>query len=160
MATLFVAGIILVSGRALVIGILALIEKIRPDRAALQNPPPSVTVLIPAHNEEDVILDTVGAVLRSDLPGLKVIVVNDGSADRTGELLDTHFGANPRVTILHQVNRGKAVALSRAMAEANTEIFVTIDADTEVEPDAVSKLVRHFAHPDVGAVAGNVRVGN
>jgi cellulose synthase/poly-beta-1,6-N-acetylglucosamine synthase-like glycosyltransferase/peptidoglycan/xylan/chitin deacetylase (PgdA/CDA1 family)/spore germination protein YaaH len=160
MATLFVAGIILVSGRALVVGILALIEKVRPDRVVLQSPPPSVTVLIPAHNEEDVILDTVGAVLRSDLPGLKVIVVNDGSADRTGELLDAHFGASPRVTILHQVNRGKAVALSRAMAEANTEIFVTIDADTEVEPDAVSKLVRHFAHPDVGAVAGNVKVGN
>lgn len=160
MATLFVVGIVLVSGRALIIGILALIEKARPDRAALPSPPPSVTVLIPAYNEEDVILETAGAVLRSDLPGLKVIIVDDGSVDRTGELLDTQFGANPRVTVLHQENRGKAAALSRAMAEANTEILVTIDADTEVEPDAISKLARHFSHPDVGAVAGNVKVGN
>jgi cellulose synthase/poly-beta-1,6-N-acetylglucosamine synthase-like glycosyltransferase len=46
------------------------------------------------------------------------------------------------------------------MAEANTEILVTIDADTEVEPDAIGKLLRHFVDPKVGAVAGNVKVGN
>jgi cellulose synthase/poly-beta-1,6-N-acetylglucosamine synthase-like glycosyltransferase/peptidoglycan/xylan/chitin deacetylase (PgdA/CDA1 family)/spore germination protein YaaH len=159
-ATIFIVGIVLVSGRALIVGILALIEKLRPDHAVMPEPPPSVTVLIPAHDEEGVIVQTVDSVLASDLKNLAVIVVNDGSTDRTGELLDSHFGQDARVRILHQVNRGKSAALSRAMGEVNTEIVVTIDADTEIEPDAISKLLRHFSDPTVGAVAGNVKVGN
>jgi peptidoglycan-N-acetylglucosamine deacetylase len=159
-ATIFIVGIVLVSGRALIIGILALIEKLRPDHAVMSDPPPSVTVLIPAHNEETDIVQTVTSVLASDFQYLGVIVVDDGSTDRTGELLDSHFGQEPRVRILHQVNRGKSAALSRALGEANTEIVVTIDADTEIEPDAIGKLIRHFSDPTVGAVAGNVKVGN
>jgi peptidoglycan-N-acetylglucosamine deacetylase len=159
-ATIFIVGIVLVSGRALIIGILALIEKLRPDHAVMPDPPPSVTVLIPAHNEESVIVQTVTSVLASDLRDLRVIVVNDGSIDRTRELLDTNFGQDPRVHIIHQVNRGKSAALSHAMLEARTEIVVTIDADTEIEPDAISKLVRHFSDPKLGAMAGNVKVGN
>src|SRR6267143_123674 len=156
----FVLGIVMVSGRAVIIGLLALIEKLRPDHAVMPNPPPSVTVPIPAHNEECVIVQTVTSVLLSDLRNLRIIVVNDGSTDRTGELLDTNFCRGPRVRIIHQVNRGKAAALNLAMSLADTEIVVTIDADTEIEPDAISKLVRHFSDPKVGAVAGNVKVGN
>ncbi len=158
--TIFVLGIVMVSGRAVIIGLLALIEKLRPDHAVMPNPPPSVTVLIPAHNEESVIVETVTSVLQSDLKDLRIIVVNDGSTDRTCELLDTNFSRDPRVRIIHQVNRGKAAALNVALSHADTEIVVTIDADTEVEPDAISKLVRHFSDPKVGAVAGNVKVGN
>jgi len=102
----------------------------------------------------------VASVLASNLPNLRVIVVNDGSADRTGELLDGRFGQDERVRIIHQVNRGKAAALNVAMSQADTEIVVTIDADTEVEPDAIRKLLRHFSDPKTGAVAGNVKVGN
>ncbi len=160
MAMLFVAGILLVSGRALIIGILALIEKLRPDRAVISDPPPTVSVLIPALNEERVIVETVRAALQSDVPGLRVIIVDDGSTDQTSDLLEQHFRNEPRVKIIQQTNRGKAAALNRALAEAETEIVVTIDADTEVEPDAVSKLLRHFSDPNVGAVAGNVKVGN
>jgi cellulose synthase/poly-beta-1,6-N-acetylglucosamine synthase-like glycosyltransferase/peptidoglycan/xylan/chitin deacetylase (PgdA/CDA1 family) len=160
MAAVFLLGIVLVSGRALIIGMLALIEKLRPDRAVMPNPPPAVTVLIPAYNEETVIVQTVTSVLASDFKPLRVIVVNDGSSDKTGELLDTWFGHHPQVRIIHQVNRGKSAALSLALSEADTEIVVTIDADTEIEPDAISKLVRHFSDEKVGAVAGNVKVGN
>src|SRR5438046_873558 len=158
---IIVLGIFLVSGRAVVIGLLALIEKLRPDRAVMSNPPPSVTVLIPAHNEENVIVQTIASVLLSDLEDLRVIVVDDGSADKTGELLDANFSHEPRVHIIHQVNRGKAAALSHAMSLlVDTEIVVTIDADTEIEPDAIRNLIRHFSDPQVGAVAGNVKVGN
>src|SRR5947209_1217618 len=160
MSVIFIAGILLVSGRALIIGLLAVIEKLRPDRAVLSDPPPTVTVLIPAHNEENVIVETVTAALASEVPDLRVIVVNDGSTDRTAELLEEHFGRDPRASILRQANRGKAAALNRAMSEADTEILITIDADTEVESDAVRKLLRHFSDPRVGAVAGNVKVGN
>ncbi len=157
---IFILGIVLVSGRAAIIGLLALIEKLRPDRAVMPDPPPSVTVLIPAHNEESVIVQTVTSVLLSDLKDLRIIVVNDGSTDRTRELLDTNFSHDARVRIIHQVNRGKAAALNVAMSHADSEIVVTIDADTEIEPDAISKLLRHFSDPQLGAVAGNVKVGN
>ena len=159
-ATIFILGIVLVSGRALIVGILAIIEKLRPDKAQLSDPPPSVTVLIPAHNEESVIVQTVTSVLLSDLEDIHVVVVDDGSSDRTLELLQTNFGNNACVRIIHQVNRGKAAALNNALSHAQTEIVVTIDADTEIEPDAIRKLVRHFSIPSVGAVAGNVKVGN
>ncbi len=160
MASIFVVGILLVSGRALVIGFLALFEKLRADAPPMPDTMPSVSVLIPAYNEQSVIVQTVNSVLKSNVPQLRVIVVDDGSADHTGEMLDEEFGRDPRVRIIHQVNRGKAAALNRAMLEADTEIVVTIDADTEVEPDAISKLLRHFVDPSVGAVAGNVKVGN
>ena len=78
----------------------------------------------------------------------------------TGALLDQHFGSDPRVHIIHQVNRGKSAALSLAMSHAQTKIVITIDADTEIEPDAIAKLLRHFSDPHIGAVAGNVKVGN
>jgi peptidoglycan-N-acetylglucosamine deacetylase len=159
-ATIFIVGIILVSARALVIGILAMIEKLRPDHAVMPVPEPPITVLIPAHNEESVVVQTVTSVLASDAKSLRVIVVNDGSTDKTGPLLDLTFGNDPRVQIIHQVNRGKAAALHHALAEATTDIVVTIDADTEIEPDAITKLLRHFSDPTVGAVAGNVKVGN
>src|SRR5271155_225744 len=159
-ATIFIAGIVLVSGRALIIGVLALIEKCVPDPHKLADPPPTVSVLIPAHNEETVIVQTVNSVLASDFQDLHVIIINDGSTDATGALLEEHFARDPRVHIIHQVNRGKPAALSAGIACADTEILVTIDADTEIEPDAISKLLRHFSDPQVGAVAGNVKVGN
>ncbi|MGA2418507.1 MAG: glycosyltransferase, partial [Candidatus Acidiferrum sp.] len=159
-ATIFIAGIVLVSSRALIIGILALVEKCLPDRHQLSDPPPTVSVLIPAHNEETVIVQTVNSVLASDFQDLHVIVINDGSTDTTGDLLDDNFARDSRVHIIHQVNRGKPAALSAGIASAESEILVTIDADTEIEPDAISKLLRHFSDPQVGAVAGNVKVGN
>ncbi|MGB7848830.1 MAG: glycosyltransferase [Candidatus Acidiferrum sp.] len=159
-ATVFVLGIVLVSGRALIIGILAILEKLRPDHMKLPDPPPAVTVLIPAHNEESVIVQTVTSVLLSDLTEIQVIVVDDGSTDRTLELLQHNFGNSEAVQIIHQGNRGKAAALSNALSHARTNIVVTIDADTEIESDAIRKLLRHFSDPAIGAVAGNVKVGN
>jgi len=66
------------------------------------------------------------------------------------------FGQDSRVFIIHQANRGKPAALSAGIANANTEVLVTIDADTELSRTP-SKLLRHFSDPTVGAVAGNVK---
>jgi cellulose synthase/poly-beta-1,6-N-acetylglucosamine synthase-like glycosyltransferase/spore germination protein YaaH/peptidoglycan/xylan/chitin deacetylase (PgdA/CDA1 family) len=159
-AFIFVLGIGLVSCRAIVVGFLAIIEKFRPAPPDHPDFQPLVSVLIPAYNEVEVIVYTVNSVLESDYPKLEVIVVDDGSTDGTAELLDTQFGKNPAVRLIHQPNQGKPAALSHALAEASSGILVTIDADTAVEQDAVSKLVRHFVNPRVGAVAGNVKVGN
>src|SRR5579871_1548092 len=80
-ATIFILGIFLVSGRAAIIGLLAIIEKLRPEHLKELTPPPPVTVLIPAHNEEGVILQTVTSVLASDYEAMRIIVVDDGSTD-------------------------------------------------------------------------------
>ena len=159
-AFIFVLGIGLVSCRAIIIGVLAIIEKFRAGPADHPDFQPLVSVLIPAYNEAEVIVYTVNSALESDYPKLEVIVIDDGSTDGTAELLDEQFGRNPAVRVIHQTNQGKPAALSHALAEASSGILVTIDADTAVEPDAVSKLVRHFVNPRVGAVAGNVKVGN
>jgi len=87
-------------------------------------------------------------------------VVDDGSMDRTAEIVRASFGREPRVRLLMQSNRGKPSALNQGLSEAAGEIVVSIDADTIVDPDAIRLLVRHFADPKVGAVAGNVKVMN
>jgi len=160
MTVIFIAGIILVSGRAVIVGLLALVEKLRrrePDHPDYQ---PLVSVVIPAHNEEAAIEATVRSALASEYPRLEVVVVDDGSTDRTAEILESRFGTDARVRIHHQVNRGKPAALNQALAMCAGEIIVTIDADTIVNPRAVGRLVRHFVDEGTGAVAGNVKVGN
>ena len=159
-AFIFMAGILLVSARALIIGLLALIEKLRPAPQEHPDYKPSVTVLIPAYNEESVIVDTVRSAIASDYPNLEILVIDDGSTDRTAELVRENFGKDPRVRLLLQANGGKPSALNHALSEATGEIAVSIDADTIVDPEAVPRLVRHFADPRVGAVAGNVKVMN
>ena len=89
-----------------------------------------------------------------------MIVVDDGSKDRTAECALEAAAGDPRLRLIRQPNRGKAAALNNALAEAKGEIVVTIDADTAIDPQAISRLVRHFANPKVGAVAGNVKVAN
>ncbi|MGH9704967.1 MAG: glycosyltransferase family 2 protein, partial [Candidatus Acidiferrales bacterium] len=93
-------------------------------------------------------------------PFLEIIVMDDGSVDRTSRLVRENFGNDSRVRLIGESNRGKSAALNHALQEATGEVAVTIDADTTVEPDAIRVLVRHFADPRVAAVAGNVKVGN
>jgi peptidoglycan-N-acetylglucosamine deacetylase len=157
---IFVAGILLVSGRALIIGLLALIEKARPAPGDHPEYQPTVSVLIPAYNEEAVIVATVRSALASDYPKLEILVIDDGSIDRTNERVRAQFGGDPRVRLITQSNHGKPSALNHGLASATGEIMVTIDADTCVNPEAVRKLVRNFADPRVAAVAGNVKVMN
>ncbi len=126
----------------------------------LPEPPPLQTVLIPAHNEAKVIVGAVEHILASDYPNLEVIVIDDGSTDGTAALVRAHFGADPRVGLIGVANGGKAAALNRGLAEARGSVVVALDADTYFERDAITKLVRWFHDPDVGAVAGNAKVGN
>jgi peptidoglycan-N-acetylglucosamine deacetylase len=159
-AFIFIAGILLVSGRALIIGLLALIEKLRPAPPDHPEYKPQVTVLIPAFNEEAAIVQTIKAALACDYPKLEILVMDDGSTDHTPELVRANFGDDPRVRMISQPNRGKPAALNHGLAEATGEVIISIDGDTIVDPEAIPRLVRHFADPRVGAVAGNVKVLN
>jgi cellulose synthase/poly-beta-1,6-N-acetylglucosamine synthase-like glycosyltransferase/spore germination protein YaaH/peptidoglycan/xylan/chitin deacetylase (PgdA/CDA1 family) len=159
-ASIFLAGIALVTARALGIGLLALVEKLRRRHPPPLAEPPLVSILVPAHDEEGAIAETVRAALASDYAPLELIVVDDGSTDATAERALAAAGGDARLKLLRQPNRGKAAALNRALAEAQGTVVVTIDADTAVEPDGVRRLVAHFSDPTVGAVAGNLKVGN
>jgi cellulose synthase/poly-beta-1,6-N-acetylglucosamine synthase-like glycosyltransferase/peptidoglycan/xylan/chitin deacetylase (PgdA/CDA1 family)/spore germination protein YaaH len=121
---------------------------------------PKVTVIIPAFNEERVIESSVRRILDSTYPYLDVIVVDDGSKDRTSEIVAATYGDNPRVQLMTLVNGGKAKALNQALERATGEIIVALDADTQFEPETVLRLVRWFTDPHIGAVAGNAKVGN
>ncbi|MGH9683802.1 MAG: glycosyltransferase [Candidatus Acidiferrales bacterium] len=159
-AFIFIAGILLVSGRALIIGLLAIAEKFRPAPDDYPDYKPEVSVLVPAYNEETAIVDTVQSLLASNYPKLEILVIDDGSVDRTAERVQASFGRDARVRLISQPNRGKPTALNHGLAEAIGEVVVSIDADTMVDPEAIPRLVRHFGNPKVGAVAGNVKVMN
>ena len=157
----FLAAIALGTARVLLIVTLALIARRREKRPPPGAPPArDVSVLIAAYNERAVIVRTVHAVLASEPPPLEVIVVDDGSTDGTEEALRAEVGGDPRVRIVRQSNQGKATALNTALALANGEIIVCLDADTVFEHQTIARLSRHFADPQVAAVAGNVKVGN
>ncbi|MBW6526602.1 glycosyltransferase [Sphingomonas sp. RHCKR7] len=121
---------------------------------------PSVSVVIPAYNEERVIVTSIQRVLASDYPALEVIVADDGSKDRTSAVVEAAFANDPRVRLLTLVNGGKAAALNRALLSATGEVVIALDADTQFEPATIRRLARWFADERIGAVAGDARVGN
>lgn len=121
---------------------------------------PLVTVIIPAFNEERVIEASVRRILASAYAPMEVIVVDDGSKDRTSAIVAAAFGKDARVRLMTLVNGGKARALNRALAEAHGEIVVALDADTQFEEQTIARLVRWFEVDRIGAVAGNAKVGN
>jgi len=121
---------------------------------------PFVSVIIPAYNEERVLAKSVRSILRSRYRNFEVIVVDDGSQDKTWEIAQKLLHRSRRVRIIHQKNRGKAVAVNRGIKASRGEIIVSIDADTVFLPATLGRLAKHFYNPEVGAVAGTVKVGN
>jgi cellulose synthase/poly-beta-1,6-N-acetylglucosamine synthase-like glycosyltransferase len=122
---------------------------------------PPVAVVIPAYNESAVLEAAVRSALEGDYPSLRVVVVDDGSTDDTWAIAE-RLAADPRVVAVAQrPNQGKPAALDAGIAAVDAELIVTVDADTVLARDAVRRLVAPFLHDDrLGAVAGNVKVGN
>lgn len=118
---------------------------------------PSVTVIIPARDEEDLIGEKVCNTLQLEYPRdrLEVLVVSDGSTDRTEEIVRSFW--DERVRLLPLPSCGKARALNVGAREAGGEILVFTDADIVLERDCLARLVENFADPEVGGVCGNKR---
>jgi poly-beta-1,6 N-acetyl-D-glucosamine synthase len=140
----------------------------KPRRNAMVLPPVSdnpmpVSVVLAAYNEEQVIARTLRSVLASSYPLTEVIVVDDGSTDGTAERVRAVAKGDSRIRLIQQQNTGKAGALNTGLSAANSEIIVTLDADTVLTKETIERLVRHLAADTtgrLGAVAGVVRVGN
>ncbi|MEI9928936.1 MAG: glycosyltransferase [Sphingomonas sp.] len=120
---LFFLAIALGMGRAVLMTALAVSGRNRNPPPPMPEQPPRVSVIIPAYNEERVIEASVRGVLASENVVLEVIVADDGSSDRTSEIVAAAFGGDPRVRLLTLVNGGKAAALNRSLEHATAPII-------------------------------------
>ncbi|MER6460840.1 glycosyltransferase [Streptomyces sp. NPDC001228] len=120
-----------------------------------------VSVIVPAYNEKECIANTLESLARSTHP-IEIVVVDDGSTDGTSEIARAAADrlGMADVRILRQENAGKPAALNNGVRGASHDIVVMMDGDTVFEPETVRHLVQPFADPEVGAVAGNAKVGN
>ncbi len=125
-------------------------------------PTKKVSLILPAYNEEAVIIPSLKGMLEQTYPNYEIIVMDDGSTDRTYELAKAfEFEEGERsLRVLTKKNGGKSRALNYAIERAKGELIMSCDADSKLSPDAIELMVRHFEDPTIGAVAGSVYVSN
>ncbi|MCC8425276.1 glycosyltransferase [Mucilaginibacter sp. UR6-11] len=163
---LFLSAIFLAIGRIVLIGILAVRQyaentsfkryRLRVENMKLQ----PVSIIVPAYNEEVTALKTIESLLKTDYKDFEIIFIDDGSKDKTYDLVYAAYGAHPRVMVLTKANGGKASALNFGITHARFDFVVCIDADTQLKDDAIYHLMTYFSDEEIGAVAGTVKVGN
>jgi len=161
---LFLAAIFLALGRVVLIGVLAVKQyrdnkksnKVPIDKALL----PAVSIIVPAYNEEVTAIKTIESLLKLEYDNLEIIFINDGSKDKTFEVVNAAYGNHPLVQVLDKPNGGKASALNFGITHAKNAYVVCIDADTQLKNDAIYHLMTYFTSEEIGAVAGTVKVGN
>jgi poly-beta-1,6 N-acetyl-D-glucosamine synthase len=150
----------------IVMAVLASIQKKKEKKknaiplTSIQTYFPKVSIIIPAYNEEINAVRTVNNLLQQSYPDLQIIFVDDGSKDNTFNIVSETFTGAINVQVHTKPNGGKASALNYGINLANTEYLVCIDADTQLKSDAIDQLMKKFDNEKVGAVAGNVKVGN
>jgi glycosyltransferase involved in cell wall biosynthesis len=130
--------------------------RLRPRPVRRDDVLPSVSLIVAAHDEEDVIERRVQNLLELDYPAdrLEVVVASDASTDRTNELVEAVAASEPRVRLIRAPRGGKVAAQNLAVTQTGGEILAFSDANATWKPDALRKLVRSFADPDVAYVSG------
>lgn len=116
-----------------------------------------ISIIVPAYNEEKTITSTIQSLQKLVYPNYEIIVVDDGSTDQTYQkAIKTQ---NSQTRIIHQQNKGKPNALNTGITQSSGDIILTVDADTTLHKDALTKIANHFANnPKIGAIAGNVKI--
>jgi cellulose synthase/poly-beta-1,6-N-acetylglucosamine synthase-like glycosyltransferase len=127
---------------------------------------PFVSIIIPVFNEAKIIERSVKSLLKLDYPNYEIIIVNDGSTDNTKEVADRLVGfkkgtnSNVKISLINKPNGGKSSALNLGIKMSAAEFVLCMDGDSLLTPSSLKMAVRHFVNPDIGAVAGNVKVLN
>ncbi|MBO9571557.1 MAG: glycosyltransferase, partial [Chitinophagaceae bacterium] len=170
LTTAFWVAIILGLLRIVIMAVMASIQRIKNSvyKQVFNFPlkvAPSVSIIVPAYNEEINAVKTIENLLQQDYPNFNIIFIDDGSKDNTYQKVLSAFGENDKVTVLTKTNGGKASALNVGISKAESDYVVCIDADTQLKQDAITLLMKRMLMPVnsdklVGAVAGNVKVGN
>ncbi|MBN2014695.1 MAG: glycosyltransferase family 2 protein [Candidatus Altiarchaeota archaeon] len=124
------------------------------------NEQPTVSVVVPAYNEEGTIREAIESLTAVDYPKdlYEIIVVNDGSTDRTAEIVSEYEKKHNIVFINNKENSGKARALNMGIGKAKGELVACLDADTTIKPDTIRKAIKHFNGDRIGAVIIRVSV--
>ncbi len=138
----------------------ALLARVRTRTVRKADVTPGVTVIIPAHDEESVIGARLDNLLALDYPAeqFELLVVSDGSVDRTDEIVQEYTERDSRVRLLALPRGGKLAALNAAVGESTREVVAFSDANSSWAPDALRKLVRNLADEDVSYVCGKLRL--
>jgi len=159
---LFLISIIFGTSKILFLGVMAWRQKSRSKHniQRVYAAGEKVDVLVPAYNEEVNAVKTIQNLLQSTYPEIRIIFIDDGSKDATYRLVSEAFDGNPRVLAITKPNGGKASALNYGLALSDAAFVICIDADTQLKNDAIGVLMGYFNDENVGAVAGNVKVGN
>ena len=136
----------------------AVAARLRPKRVRKDQITPSVTMIVPAYNEEAVIRRRLENLLELDYPDdrLEIVVTSDASDDRTDEIVAGIAESEPRISLRRRERAGKLPGLNRTVAESESEIVAFTDANTTWTPDALTKLVRNFADDDIAYVCGRL----
>ncbi len=127
---------------------------------------PFVSIIIPAYNEGLNLKASVESLLKLNYPNYELIIVNDGSKDNTKEVGKSLVGmqngltSKIKVSLINKPNGGKAKALNAGIQYSTADFVVCMDGDSVLTPDTLKNAVSHFSDPNVGAVAGNVKIAN
>ncbi|MCW3989278.1 MAG: glycosyltransferase [Candidatus Bathyarchaeota archaeon] len=145
-------------GKSCVLLVHALYRKLRP----LEYDPgymPKVSIIIPAHNEEAIIERAIESALETNYPNKEIIVVDDGSTDRTPQIAFP-YSRKGRIKLCQRnvASGSKAGALNYGLFFASGDIIVTVDADTLIERNSLRELVKPLGDPAFSATSGNVRI--
>lgn len=135
---------------------LTLVYEIWKKRALLKIPPftGKVSILVPVYNEERTIRTTIDSIQKSDYPDIELIVINDGSTDRTEEKIRDFINSG-KIAYIKKRNGGKAGALNRGIAAAKGDVVIFTDADSFFLPKTIRRITRWFGDPSIDAVCGN-----
>ena len=140
------------------------LKKLRNEKTPRKYKFPKVTVIVPAYNEEAVIVRTLESVLALNYPSFQVVVVDDGSRDKTFELASglakSKSVSESKLLVLSKTNGGKAAAMNYALEFADdSELVMCLDADSVIDKGALKKGAKHFQRdPKLVALAANVRI--
>ncbi len=159
---LFIIFLVMGTFRLVMMLLLSILQR-RKEKSAAITPfigTPLVSIIVPAYNEEVNAVNSVRNLLAGDYPNFNIVFVDDGSNDQTYEKVKKAFATETKVQVFTKQNGGKASALNHGIALTEAAFVICIDADTQLLPNAVSKLMGHFTSDKIGAVAGNVKVGN
>lgn len=124
---------------------------------------PSVAVIIPVKNEENVIYETISRCYKNGYPLnlLDVIIIDDGSTDNTLKEIKRAKRKFPSLKYKsYAVNRGKRLAIASAVTMTKADFFVMLDSDTLLEEGAIQQVIQHFKDPKVAATSGHTKVAN